>query len=391
MRCSTAWVFLGLGLAAFLWMLNLLAITPFLYFIANDLETSVALLGQVHALVALATVPLGLIVGSFADRVGHRSVLSVGMFSLVMNSLLIALSPNYFMLFIAAFFGSISQTTILAISIAVAGRHFVGDVRRRAYSVSTAGLSIAGIAGIPALTSIGQLFDWRMAILALSIANAVLGLVVIFATPHTSSRNKAIVSNPVGMKAYSLLFTHRPTLGIHVSSLFRYIAIWFFYTYRGAFFVEEYNFNAQQVGWVFTIAGLGILIGSVLIGSRLGRFPLRLILVVGTLAASIAAGIILTLNVNVGMALLLVALVSMGLGSTIVATTTLLMDESPLGEASTSMVNQSATNSGAAIGSSLGGLLLSVGHYDALGYGVLVSGAAAVLAVCVSRPNRRDD
>ena len=46
-----------IGIACFLWMLNFLGITPFYPFIAEDLNTPVALVGQITALIAIISIP----------------------------------------------------------------------------------------------------------------------------------------------------------------------------------------------------------------------------------------------------------------------------------------------------------------------------------------------
>ena len=86
---------IAVGLACFLWMLNFLGITPFFPFIANDLSTTVALLGQITGLVALVSVPIGMITGPLADRYGHRKVLLSGVGALSVGSFITAVAPSY--------------------------------------------------------------------------------------------------------------------------------------------------------------------------------------------------------------------------------------------------------------------------------------------------------
>ena len=68
--------------------LTLWPFTPFFPFVAKDLNTSVALLGQVSGLVAFASIPVGMITGPLADRYGHRKVLLTGMSTLGVGSLI---------------------------------------------------------------------------------------------------------------------------------------------------------------------------------------------------------------------------------------------------------------------------------------------------------------
>src|SRR5260370_22557772 len=61
-----------LSLAAFVNHLNLIAWNPFLPSIAEAHGVTVALLGQVPALMLLLSASLGLVIGPLADRYGYR-------------------------------------------------------------------------------------------------------------------------------------------------------------------------------------------------------------------------------------------------------------------------------------------------------------------------------
>ena len=61
------------------------------------------------------------------------------------------------------------------------------------------------------------------------------------------------------------------------------------------------------------------------------------------------------------------------------AAMTLLITESPAGRATTMTANQSANSLGTAVGGAVGGLFLATGGYRALGLGIPIFAAAAVL------------
>ena len=92
---NTQLLSVAVGLACFLWMLNFLGITPFFPFIAEDLNTTVALLGQITGLVALVSVPIGMLTGPLADRYGHRKVLLLGVGALSIGSLVLQRRINW--------------------------------------------------------------------------------------------------------------------------------------------------------------------------------------------------------------------------------------------------------------------------------------------------------
>ena len=105
---------------------------PILSLCRKDLNTSVALLGQVTGVLAFASIPVGMITGPLSDRYGHRKVLLAGMSTLGIGSLITAIAPSYGVLMLMAPFGAVSQAIIRPLSVAIAGTHLAGDNRRGA-------------------------------------------------------------------------------------------------------------------------------------------------------------------------------------------------------------------------------------------------------------------
>ena len=183
----------------------------------------------------------------------------------------------------------------------------------------------------------------------------------------------------------------RPTAGLVSASLLRTAGIWLFYTYMGAFFVERYGFSTQQVGWTYTVVGLALFSGALIAGGRLGRIaPRRLVIATSALMGFVlAAPLLLPVGPAAAIGLLIVNCL---LGSTGgVIGTLLLVSETPGGRATTLTLNQAGMSLGTALGSSLGGLLIALGGYGALGVGVpalslRVGGAGLAVAAAGGPP-----
>src|SRR4028119_1258465 len=94
-------VVLTLCAVSFIGTLNLMAISPFLVDIADDLDSSVALLGQTSTATIFFGALVGLIAGPLADHYGHRRVLIVGFIALVVSALGAAAATSYALLLFA--------------------------------------------------------------------------------------------------------------------------------------------------------------------------------------------------------------------------------------------------------------------------------------------------
>ena len=360
--------------------------TPFFPFIAEDLNTTVALLGQITGLVALVSIPIGMLTGPLADRYGHRKVLLVGVGALSIGSLVTAIAPSYGILMLIVPFGAIGQAIIRPLSIAIAGTHLETDDRRRAVGLATMGMSLAGIIGIPILTTIAAFGGWRASFGLLTGVNVLATTFLVWSIPPDRRTPTETSFSRLGLTAYLSLFRDRATMLLIGSTLMRAISLWGFYTYRGAFFVDRFKFSSQLVGWIFTIAGVGLFLGSTVASSRFSRFPLRRVAIFGIALMGLSAGLALALPLGVVLAIVFTTLTSFGLGFAMVAGDTLIVSGTLAGRATTTSLNRTAANIGTSIGSSGGGLMLALGGYPLLGISILVLSLGAVALVWLSRP-----
>lgn len=380
---------IAIGAACFLWMLNFLALTPFFPFVAKDLNTSVALLGQVTGLLALVSIPVGMITGPLADRYGHRKVLLAGMSTLGIGSLITAIAPSYGVLMLMAPFGAVSQAIIRPLAVAIAGTHLAGDNRRGAVGLATIGMSIGTMAGIPMLTTIAYFGGWRASFGFLTALNVLVTVYLAWSIPPDAPSAGDGSRSRLGLSAYSSLVADFPTMLLIASSLVRSISLWGFNTYRGAFFVYRFGITSQEVGWIFTISGMGLFLGGAVASSRFARLPLHWLAIVGTAAIGLGGGLAMVLPLRILPAIVLTALTSFGLGFSLVATDTLIVNRAAGQRATATSLNRVSTNIGVAVGSSGGGLMIAVDGYPLLGITVLSFGAVALLLLWLSKSSGR--
>src|SRR5688572_29439885 len=88
-------VLAAICIASFLAALNFLATTPFYPQMADDLGTTVPLLGQAITLMILASAALGMAVGPLADRYGYRWPLTIGVLCVAITLIGTGLAPSY--------------------------------------------------------------------------------------------------------------------------------------------------------------------------------------------------------------------------------------------------------------------------------------------------------
>lgn len=381
----SGWVVPALGLAALIGQLSVLGLGPFLPVMADAFDTSIALLGQVPAGITLLAAVFALAVGPVADWLGHRRALLLGLATTALGTLGIALAPNLVVLLAVALVGAVGRATINPICQAIAGTRYTGETRRRALGWVVAGASGAGFVGIPFLTGIDAVLGWRAAfggLTLLVLASLLLAGVVL--TPE-----RAAVTGPPRagalLRSYTPLLGHGPTRGLIGATVLGAMGMWTMWTYLGAFYVQRHGFTTQQAGWAYMLAALGVVPGTLAIGGRLGRLPLRPLLVGSRLVTGVlqAAALMLPVTSVVAVGLMMLSAVVTGMG--VVVTSTLLTSETPGGRATTMGLNQAAISLGTALGSALGRLLLALSGYGALGLSALLWCCASAGVVWWSR------
>jgi predicted MFS family arabinose efflux permease len=374
----------ALCVASFLAALNFFATSPFYPVMADDLDTTVPLLGQVTTLMILVSTVLGLGVGPIADRYGYRWPLVIGVLAVALNMIGIGLAPSYYVLLFLSVAGGLADALVFGLPLAIAGVRFSGAAQRKAMGWTIGSLSSGSIIGTPILTSIGSIASWRVALVSAGIA-AGGGAWFIFRSLPNDSRQPtdSFHIREIG-QAYMPLLRHRPTLRLYGTTVLRAVTWIGLITYLGAFLADELGLNTRNVGFVYMTSGIGYALGSV-VGSKALAFSPRLIVAASCLIAGLAVGALLLVS-SVVLAIVLVVLASLISALAGIGLASILANESPVGTGTTMVLNGSMMNLGSAGGALLGGVFISLGGYHALGIGLpLFSVAAAVLAWWPSR------
>ena len=158
-----------------------------------------------------------------------------------------------------------------------------------------------------------------------------------------------------------------------------------FNTYRGAFFVYRFGVSTPEVGWIFTMAGMGLFLGGTVASSRFVKLPLYWLAIIGTAAIGLGGGLAMVLPLGILPAIALTVLTSFGLGFSLVATDTLIVNRA-VGQRGTATLAEPCLHQHRGWRRKLGGgLMIAVDGYPLLGTTVLGFGAGALALLWLSR------
>src|SRR5687767_4692824 len=207
-----------------------LSLGPFLPVLAREFDTSVALLGQIPALLTLLAALIAAVVGPLTGRLGYRATLLVGLFGILLASLATGLAPAAPLLLLAALFGALGRAAVLPIAQAAAACNFTEQARWRAISRASAGISAAAILGVPLMTSAAALFHWRVVFLSLAAVTVLIGLGVWLVLDSRAMRSQPVRSPAGELAALSSLWRHR-NVGLVGATFLGLMSTWTVQTY----------------------------------------------------------------------------------------------------------------------------------------------------------------
>jgi predicted MFS family arabinose efflux permease len=344
------------------------AFVPFVATIASDLGTSVALVGQVSTM-SLITMGIGSIFsGPLADRYGFRLCIVSGLSVGVVAALLFAGAQTYVMLLLAALVGGVGISMIHGVVFGFVASRFTGDSRRRAFSVTQATNTSAGILGAPILTAVAALTIWRGAFVFVAIMLVLALLVVTRRLPDSPSEIDRSISRPSLRAIYAPIFANRLMRRLYLAAVLRAIGFAGPMIYIGAFYENVHGLTLQQIGFALTASGIGIFIGNLAAGGRwLGRWRLESVYVATTAVLGFGWFFIYTVQVPTLAAVAIVGATTFTGGLSFTSHTSLLANASTGGAATTMTFLTSIIGFGIALGVALSGAILSLGGYPSLG------------------------
>lgn len=291
------------GLIAMMLMSFLLVTAEFL---PNGVLTEMALglgvtpgqAGQtvtVTALVGLVAAPT---VGLVFPRLDRRSLLAWMAVAAAVSNLVVAIAPNLVIVLLARFFLGAAISAFWAMSITVAARIAGPERLGRAVMFSSAGASLATVAGVPVGVMLSAALDWRI---VFALAGVVTGLLAI------AMRVLLPTVPPAPASSFSILAdtARRPgiTLGL-IGHILVVLGHFLAYTYirlaleRMQVGQEGSSVDAGTVVLLLALFGAGGLIGNIVIGMIVDRsFAFFAVLTPVVIAATVVAMLLLSNSV----------------------------------------------------------------------------------------------
>ncbi len=359
--------------ASFASVFNNLIIAPILPDISDDFGVRVAVVGLLVTATAVVGGVAGIFAGPLIDRLGRRPVVVTGMTLLAVATILSALAPSFLFLAGARALAGLGVACLTPAVFAAVGDYFEYSERGRAMSWVISANTMAQILGAPIGAFIGGLVSWRLAFVLLAGLSVVFTGLLYWKLPPDAPRAEG--SSP-SMRGAVRTVLRSGTTTMAIASTFLSTGYWFlFATYMGAYYHDEFDIPKWALGGLTMVMGLGVLTGSNAGGRIADRTGKRPVILWST--AACAAFIFLETTVafnTVGAALFLFGFATAA-GARFASAQAMLTEMAPSQRGTVMALNASGQQFGIVAGSALGGLVLDLWGYAAIGP------AAALLAL----------
>ncbi|MED4074456.1 Bcr/CflA family multidrug efflux MFS transporter [Priestia endophytica] len=276
--------------------------------IVKDFHTTASLV-QISLTACLLGLGAGqLFIGPLSDVKGRRKPLLLFLCLYLLASLTCSFSPNIYFLIVARFVQGFSAAGGLVVSRAVIRDLFSGKELTKFFTlivlVGNLGPIVAPIAG----GAILSFTKWNGVFIVLACIGAILIFIVSLKLPETLPPEKRVPSNlPQLMSNFGSLFKDREFMGYAFTQGFTTAGIFAYVSGVPFVYQNIYHVSPQQFSLLFGVNGLGLIIGSQLVGRLTDRISERTFLKIG-LGISIAAGAILLIALLLKAPLIAVAI-----------------------------------------------------------------------------------
>lgn len=256
---------------------------------ADGLGVTPGQAGQTVTVTALVGLIVAPTVGIVFPRLDRRALLVWMALAAAASNLIVAIAPNLVLVLIARFLLGAALSTFWSMSITVAVRIAGPERLGRAVMFTSAGTSLATVAGVPVGVMLSEALDWRA---VFALAGVVTGLLAIALRTMLPPVPAAQVSS-LRLLADTM---RRPGVGLGLAGHVLVVLGHFLaYTYIRLALERMPDVDAGTIVMLLALFGIGGLVGNLTIGLIVDRsFRLFAVLAPAVIAATVLATILLS-------------------------------------------------------------------------------------------------
>ena len=325
--------------------------------IAKGFSISIASAGWLVTSYAIGVALGGPVITAFTNKINRKKLLLYIIILFVASNCLAAFSYNYSFLIFSRVFSGVAHGVFVGIGANIASSMVSGEKRATAIAIMFTGLTVAMVTGVPLGTYVGQQLGWRYTFGGI----AVVGFICLLANKLWLPNNIK-QGTPLQLKdQFKVLRNKSMLLGFSLT-LFSFAALFGTFTYLSPLLREISGFTENQITWILLLYGIFVAFGNLLGGKISNKKPAKVLIILFTLLSINLVLMFGFLPFKIP-ALVLVAMMGFVGFATVpgMQLYVIKLSENHLKgtEDVSSVLNISAFNVGIALGSSLGGMIIT--------------------------------
>jgi predicted MFS family arabinose efflux permease len=346
-----------------------LVLSPILVKIAQDMDVSTALAGQLRIFAAPVAALVAVLLARHGAAYSLRAILAASSALVAVGSIASAVAPTFLALALGQLPLWMGVAGLVAGGIGAAGAWSTPEARTRVVAQALAGAPAAWVVGMPLIGAVAD-ESWRYAFLAVPLPAAIVTVALVLASRPADARRDsaslpALLREP-GAKTWALgeLLAMSAWTGTLVFS--------------GALFVETYGTSSEATGLLLAAVAVAYLGGNALGGYIRDNCRLRRGLAQANVAAALAIAATWILTPNVFVTLTIFATAGMVVAARTVFGTSYGFALAGERKLEVGAARAAITHVGYLVGSALGGVAFALGGRDVVGiaFSVLFLAAA---------------
>ncbi|MBR0579740.1 MFS transporter [Bacillus altitudinis] len=249
-----------LALAAFLIGTIEYIITGIIQMVAHDLHVTTSTAGLLVTSLALSAAIGAPIVIALTINMDRRKILTWTLIIFILSNFITSISHSFEMVMITRILQGISGGTAIVVAMAVATRLVEGEKRGTAIGIILMGLSSSLVLGVPIGTFLSSMIGWKALFAAIGVITLIPLIVVYRRIPSMKEQE------PVTLRMQlSILKDKRILLAVAVT-LFYVGGYSTLFTYLTPFLQKSANLSITEISGILLLAGICSFLGSSLGG-----------------------------------------------------------------------------------------------------------------------------
>ncbi|WP_338594316.1 MFS transporter [Bacillus safensis] len=342
-----------LALAAFLIGTIEYIITGIIQMVADDLQVTTSAAGLLVTSLALSAAIGAPIVIALTINIDRRKILSWMLIIFTLSNIVTSVSHSFEMVLMTRVLQGISGGTAIVVAMAVATRLVEREKRGTAIGIILMGLSSSLVLGVPIGTFLSSMMGWKALFAAIGLITLIPLIVVYRRIPSMKEQEPVTL----GMQL-SILKDKRILLAVAVT-LFYVGGYSTLFTYLTPFLQESANLSITEISGILLLAGICSFLGSSLGGVAADKKGPTFTIFSGIILQIIMLMLLAFVTGNLVVMVAMIMIWMIATWSTSPAQQLYLVTLVPKSPDIALSVNTSFIQFGFALGSGLGGLVLS--------------------------------